>query len=154
MRNIVGVNEYNAGDADIISGLVLSRDKMSLTINFIEFYPSILVNGFWSEPLPRHYLRDIPVEDMAGHPKSRLEPLGFGAFKVANIVPGESVEYVRFDDYWRGRPVLDGVRLEVINPAMVPIAMEAGRFDIVDDFNTMFYPDYPNPTNYVYLDNM
>ena len=151
MRNIVGVNEYSSGEADVISGLVLTEDKMSLTISFIEFFPSILVNGFWSEPLPRHYLGDIPVEDMAGHTKSRLEPMGFGAFKVSNVVPGESVEYVRFDDYWRGKPVLDGVRLEVINPAMAPIAMKEGYFDILDDFDVMFYPDYPNPTNYVYL---
>jgi peptide/nickel transport system substrate-binding protein len=151
MRNIVGVNEYNAGEAVTISGLALSEDKMSLTLSFIEFFPSILANGFWSEPLPRHYLGDIPVAELPGHHKCRLAPIGFGAFKVASVVPGESVDYVRFDDYWRGKPTLDGVRLEVVNPAMAPVAMEEGHFDIINDFDPAFYHDYPDPDNYIYL---
>ena len=150
MQIIVGVKEYHDGQASSIEGLTLSEDKMSLTIQYIEFFPSILVGGFWTSPLPRHYMGDIPVADMPSHEKSRISPIGFGPFKLVSIVPGESAEYERFDDYWRGRPKLDGVRLEVVNPALVPTAMEEGHFDIVD-FNVMLYPDYPSPTNYQYL---
>ncbi len=148
--NIVGATEYHDGKADSISGLVLSDDKMTLTIQFIEFYPSILVGGIWNAPIPRHYYGDIAVKDMAAHEKSRQTPIGFGPFKVKNIVPGESIEFVRFDDYYLGTPKLDGVTVSVISSELIPAAMEEGKFDIAA-FTTQQYPDYKTPTNYSYL---
>ncbi len=149
-ENIVGVNEYRAGTADKISGLELSDDKMTLTISFVDFYPSLLVSGFWTYAIPRHYYGDIAVKDMSGHDKTRFNPIGFGPFKVKNVVPGESVEFVRFDDYWMGKPKLDGVVLEVVSTDLVPTAMKEGKYDIAT-FSTAVYPDYKNPTNYTYL---
>lgn len=148
--NVVGVDEYHAGTADKISGLELSEDEMTLTIHFKEFYPSILVGGFWTSPIPRHYYGDIPVKEMAAHEKTRSKPIGYGAYKVKNIVPGESVEYERFDDYWMGKPKLDGVIVTVVNPDLVPAAMQEGRFDIAE-FSAQQYPHYQNPTNYQYI---
>jgi peptide/nickel transport system substrate-binding protein len=148
--NVVGVEEYHAGKADKISGLELSEDKMTLTIHFKDFYPSILVGGFWSNPLPRHYYGDIPVKEMAAHEKTRTSPIGYGPFKVKNIVPGESVELECFDDYWMGKPKLDGVVVTVVNPELVPAAMQEGKFDVAE-FSTQQYPDYMNPTNYQYI---
>lgn len=148
--NIVGVTEYHDGKADSISGLVLSDDKMTLTIQFKEFYPSILVGGIWVNAIPRHYYGDIAVKDMAAHEKSRRTPIGFGPFKIKNIVPGESVEFERFDDYYLGAPKLDGLTVSVISAELVPAAMEEGKFDIAS-FTTQQYPDYTNPVNYSYL---
>jgi peptide/nickel transport system substrate-binding protein len=148
--NVVGAEEYHNGTADTISGLELSEDKMTLTIHFKEFYPSILVGGFWTSPIPRHYYGDIAVKDMAAHEKTRKTPIGFGPFKVKNIVPGESVEFERYDDYWLGKPKLDGVTVTVVNPDLVPAAMKEGTFDVAE-FSVQQYPDYKNPTNYQYL---
>ena len=148
--NIVGVEEYHAGKADKISGMELSEDKMTLVIHFKEFYPSILVGGFWTNPIPRHYYEDVPIKEMAGHAKTRTKPIGFGPFKVKNIVPGESVEFERFDDYWMGKPKLDGVIVTVVKPELVPAAMKEGKFDIAE-FSAQQYPDYMEPTNYQYL---
>lgn len=148
--NVVGVEEYHAGKADKISGLELSEDEMTLTIHFKEFYPSILVGGFWTNAIPRHYYEGIPVKEMAAHEKTRTKPIGFGAYKVKNIVPGESVEFERFDDYWMGKPKLDGVIVTVVNPDLVPAAMQEGRFDVAE-FSTQQYPNYMNPTNYQYI---
>lgn len=148
--NVVGVEEYRSGEVDTISGLELSEDKMTLTIHFKDFYPSILVGGFWTNPLPRHYYGDISVKDMGSHEKSRLTPIGFGPFKIKNIVPGEAVTFERFDDYWLGTPKLKGVELSVINPDLVPTAMKEGKFDVAE-FSVQQYPDYKEPTNYQYL---
>lgn len=148
--NVVGVEEYHNGTADKIAGLELSKDQMTLTIHFKNFYPSILVGGFWTYPIPRHYYGDIPVKEMAAHEKTRKTPIGFGPFKVKNIVPGEMVELERFDDYWMGKPKLDGVIIQVIKQALVPAAMEEGRFDVAQ-FTSQQYPDYDNPTNYQYI---
>jgi peptide/nickel transport system substrate-binding protein len=148
--NVVGAEEYHNGTADKISGLELSKDKMTLTIHFKDFYPSILVGGFWTNPIPRHYYEGIPIKEMASDAKTRKTPIGFGPFKVKNIVPGESVEFERFDDYWMGKPKLDGVIVTVINPELVPTAMEEGKFDVAE-FSTQQYPNYTSPTNYQYL---
>ncbi|HHV09519.1 MAG TPA: oligopeptide ABC transporter substrate-binding protein [Clostridiales bacterium] len=148
--NILGVEEYHAGKADAISGLKLSEDKMTLVVHFKEFDPSILAGGFWTNPIPRHYYGDIGVKDMAADGKTRSYPIGFGPFKVKNIVPGESVEFESFDDYWRGKPKLDGVILTVVKPELVPAAMKEGKFDVAE-FSTQQYQDYMEPANYKYL---
>lgn len=148
--NIVGVEEFHAGKAKTISGLELSSDKMTLTIKFKKFFPSILVGGIWVAPIPRHYYGEIPVKDMKAHEKSRKTPIGFGPFKVKSIVPGEAVELVRNDDYYLGAPKLDGVTITVIAPDLVPAAMEEGKFDIAL-FSAQQYPDYKEPKNYSYV---
>ncbi len=150
VTNVVGVEEYHDGKADKISGLELSEDKMTLTIRFKEFDPSVLVGGFWIGAIPRHYYQDVPVKEMASHEKSRSKPIGFGPFKVKNVVPGEAVEFERFDDYYLGAPKLDSVIVTVVNPELVPAAMQEGQFDVAE-FSTQQYPDYQDPTNYVYL---
>lgn len=150
ITNVVGVEEYHDGKADTISGLELSEDKMTLIIHFKEFFPSILVGGFWVAAIPRHYYQDVPVKEMASHEKSRSKPIGFGPFKVKNVVPGEAVEFERFEDYWQGAPKLDSVVVTVVNPDLVPAAMQEGQYDIAE-FSTQQYPDYMNPTNYEYL---
>lgn len=148
--NIVGVEEFHAGKAKTISGLELSADKMTLTIKFKNFFPSILVGGIWIAPIPRHYYEGIPVKEMKAHEKTRKTPIGFGPFKIKSIVTGESVELVRNDDYYLGAPKLDGVTISVIAPDLVPAAMEEGKFDIAL-FSQQQYPDYKEPKNYSYL---
>lgn len=148
--NIVGVEEFHAGKAKTISGLELSPDKMTLTIKFKNFFPSILVGGIWIAPIPRHYYEGIPVKEMKAHEKSRKTPIGFGPFKIKNIVPGESVELVRNDDYYLGAPKLDGVTITVIAPDLVPAAMEEGKFDVAL-FSQQQYPDYKEPKNFSYI---
>ena len=149
-KNVVGAAEYHEGKARAISGLELSKDKMTLTIRFIEIKPTILVGGFWVAAAPRHYLGDIPVKDLLTSEKIRTKPIGFGPFKVKTVVSGEAVEFERYDDYWRGRPLLDGVSLKVVNPDMVPQAMESGELDVCD-FSAQVYPDYLTPSNYQYI---
>ncbi len=148
--NVIGVEEYHSGKADTISGLKLSEDGMALVIHFKEFYPSILAGGFWTNPIPRHYYGDIAVKDMAADGKTRSYPIGFGPFKVKNIVPGESVEFEGFSGYWRGKPKLDGVIVTVVKPELVPAAMKEGKFDIAE-FSTQQYQYYMEPANYKYL---
>jgi peptide/nickel transport system substrate-binding protein len=151
MQNVVGAVEFHAGTASKISGLNLSADKMTLTITFKDFRPTILVGGFWIGAAPRHYLGSIPVKDMATSDRIRTRPIGFGPFKVKTIVPGESVEFVRNDDYWRGRPKLDGVSYKVVGVDMAGTALENGEIDVDLEFSTAHYADYKNPSNFKYI---
>lgn len=150
MSYITGIMDYQQGAADSISGFALSDDKNSVTIQFDVFMPSILEGGLWSFPLPKHQFDGVSIADMEADERSRNQFIGFGPFKIANVVPGELVEMERFDDYWQGVPKLDGVSIAVVNPDMVPSAMEQGLYD-VSSFPAEAYADYQNPTNYSYL---
>ena len=151
-QRIVGAEEYHAGTAATISGISVSDDKQSITFTYKpgEFPPSILSGGIWTIPEPRHYYAGIAVKDMRASDKSRSKAIGFGPFKITNVVEGESVQLVRFDDYFRGPAKLDGVNVQIVSTDLVPAAMEEGKFDVVE-FPTAKYGDYKTPTNYQYL---
>jgi peptide/nickel transport system substrate-binding protein len=130
IQDIVGMEEYHSGKADKISGIKVIDDK-TLTITWKHANPSVLT-GIWAYPLPKHYLKDVPIKDLAKSDKIRKNPIGFGPFKVKKIVPGESVEFVRNDDYWAGKPNLKGVILKVVSPQVVLQALKKGEIDIAE----------------------
>ncbi|MFO1445543.1 oligopeptide ABC transporter substrate-binding protein [Bacillus sp. Bva_UNVM-123] len=147
---IVGMDEFHEGTAKTISGIEVV-DQKTMKITFKEATPSLLTGSIWTHPLAKHIFKDIPVADMSKSPAVRQNPIGFGAFKVDTITPGESVTYVRNDDYWRGAPKLDGVELKVINDSVIVQALEKGEVDMVDKFNVDLYPDNANMPNVEFL---
>lgn len=150
LQNIVGMEEYKNGEADSISGMTLSDDEMTLTIQYKSVGVQMLQagGGVWTYAEPRHYLGDIPVADLESAPEVREKPLGYGPFKVDNIVPGESVSYSRFDDYWRGTPILDGIELQTVPTATAVAAMENAQFDLFIDMPTDQYDTFADLPGY------
>jgi peptide/nickel transport system substrate-binding protein len=59
--------------------------------------------------LPQHALADIPAADLIQSDWWSTNPIGTGPFKWSEYKPGEYVELVAFDDYFRGRPQLDSI---------------------------------------------
>ncbi|MCL2420937.1 MAG: ABC transporter substrate-binding protein [Defluviitaleaceae bacterium] len=58
-------------------------------------------------------------------------PIGTGPYMFANHQSGQSVQLIRFDDYFRGAPPIREVNFMVIlNPATTSIAVEAGDIDL------------------------
>jgi len=134
ISNVVGMPEYHEGKADEISGIEVSEDDKSITINYEVASPSIL-SGVWTSPVPRHHVGDlmageVTMEDLVASDKIRVDPIGFGPYKVSKIVPGESVQYDRYEDYWRGTPALKSVILKVVNSASIVKSVEAGDVDL------------------------
>lgn len=149
-ENIVGMADYHAGKADKISGIEVLNDKQ-LKITYIESNPSLITGGIWSYPLAKHIFGNMPIADIASSPEVRSKPVGIGPFKVESIVPGESVVYVRNDDYWRGKPGLDKVILKVINPANVVQELKSGGVDLIDSFPISQFPENANLSNIEWL---
>ncbi|QTM98812.1 oligopeptide ABC transporter substrate-binding protein [Sediminibacillus dalangtanensis] len=143
---IKGMEAYHNGKADTISGIEVIDEK-TMKITYDTFTPSLLSSGIWSYAMPKHIFKDIPVADMSSSPEVREHPIGMGPFKVDSIVPGESVTFVKNEDYWRGEPNLDGVTLKVINPNVVVQALENGEVDLVDSFPTDQYPENADMSN-------
>jgi len=132
MRNVVGTQAFRDGEVDYIAGLTLSEDKMELTIEFYNFTPFTYAFAFWNIPMPRHHWEGIEVADMPEHPRARFEVLGNGPFKIDGYVPGESVRFVRNENFWRGHAQLDEVIFEVVDPMIAPDVARSGRFDVIN----------------------
>lgn len=127
MQMIVGMEDYHAGKADKIAGIKVSDEK-TISITFKEANPSVLT-GLWAYPLHKKYLGNIPVDKLVESDQIRKNPIGFGPFKIKKIVPGEAVEFVANEDYWQGKPKLDGVSLKIVNPQVATASLKNGDID-------------------------
>ena len=155
ISNIVGAEEFRAGNADYISGMVLSEDKMTLTLHMIDFPFTISAFGWWSAPVPRHHWEGIAVADMMGHENARTNALGFGPFIIDAVVPGESVSVRRNENYWRGRPHLDGIVVNLVEATVLPMALQQGLYDIGTGFPaSQFTEHFRYMTNVEFLSNV
>jgi len=154
ISNIVGAFEYREGEVDYIAGLVLSEDKMTLTKYLIDFPPTIQAMQFWYTPMPRHHWEGIAVADMIDHPNARGNVLGNGPFIIEYFVPGEAVQFRYNENFWRGRPHLDRIIMEIVDPVMLPMALQAGMFDIATAFpQSQFTEEFRYMNNVQFLSN-
>ena len=149
-RNIEGMEEYHAGEAETISGIEVVDEK-TLKITYINPTPSLTAGGFWSYPLAKHIFGDMEVAEISESKELREKPIGFGPYVVDSIVPGESVTLVRNEDYWRGKPALAKVTIKVIDPSVVAKELEKGTVDMVSAFPADQYPDQEHLTNINWL---
>ncbi len=88
--------------------LTLSDDEKQFQLHSQKQH-RLFCQVFWTYPTPRHHVGDVmtgevTMEEIVASDKIRVNPIGFGPYKVAKIVPGESVLYERNEDYWRGKP--------------------------------------------------
>jgi peptide/nickel transport system substrate-binding protein len=148
IQDVVGMEAYHAGSAANISGIKVI-DAKTLTISWNEANPSVLT-GIWGTPLPKHYFKGIPINQLAQSDKIRKNPIGFGPFKLNKIVPGESVEFVRNEDYWAGKPSLKGVIVKVVSPTVVLQALKKGDIDLAE-FPTDQYPTAKGTKNVQFI---
>ncbi|CEG22253.1 Oligopeptide-binding protein AppA precursor [Planococcus massiliensis] len=129
VQTIEGAEAYRNGEADTISGVEVINDY-EVKITFDEARVNNLTN-LWSYPLPESVLGDVPVAEMSASEWVRSTPIGIGPFKVDKIVPGESVEFSRFDEYWNGEVNLDKIVLRVIDNSSVVGALQNGDIDMI-----------------------
>ncbi|WP_332695431.1 oligopeptide ABC transporter substrate-binding protein [Halalkalibacter lacteus] len=148
--NIEGMEAYHAGEVDTISGIEVIDEK-TLEITYIKATPSLVTGSIWTYPLAKHIFGEMEVAEMSSSDAVRRHPIGFGAFKVESIVPGESVVYSKNEDYWRGEPNLDEVVLKVINPNVVVQSLQTGEVDTVDAFPVNQFPDNADMSNVEFL---
>lgn len=143
-QNIEGMPEFKAGEADSISGLRV-LDDYTLEIQYVEpMGPSVLQagGGVWANAAPRHHYGDVPVAEMESSPQIRENPIGFGPYKVTNIVPGESVEYEAFEDYFEGAPKIKKIIIERVPTSGIVEALKAGDFDVTYNMPANLYDSF------------
>lgn len=151
-QNVVGMEEYHSGEADTISGIT-QVDDQTVEIQFNEVSPSMLQagGGVWSYAMPKHYLEDVPVGELASSEKIRSTPVGDGPFRITKVTPGESVEYEANEYYWQGAPKLDNVVVEVVPSSSIVPALENGTYDVALSMPTDLYASYAELPGYTLL---
>jgi peptide/nickel transport system substrate-binding protein len=133
VRNIVGAQDYHDGKAKEIAGIKVV-DDYHIQITFDKARVNNLDN-LWTYPMNRKAFEGLAVKDMMGSKQVRTKPVGLGPFKVSKIIPGESVEMERFDDYFGGKPHIDKVVVKVIDPSLSVGELKNGTLDM-----TSFHP--------------
>jgi len=132
VNTIVGAKEFSEGKADSISGLKKLSDY-EIEITFDKARVNNLDN-LWVYPMNRKHFADLKgnknLDDWLASPQVRTNPIGTGPFKINKVIPGESVELVRFDEYWQGKPHLDKVIVKVIDGSLIVGELQNGGVDM------------------------
>lgn len=133
VRNIVGAQDYHDGKAKEIAGIKI-EDDYHIQITFDKARVNNLENA-WTYAMSRKEFEGMKVKDMLSSEQVRTKPVGLGPYKVTKVVPGESVEMTRFDDYFGGKPHIEKVILKVIDPSLSVGELKNGTLDM-----TAFHP--------------
>ncbi|TKI48465.1 oligopeptide ABC transporter substrate-binding protein [Lysinibacillus tabacifolii] len=146
-RNIIGAEEYHDGKADTIAGIKKIDDK-SIEIALKKVSPAIYSggDGLWGYAAPKHQLASIAVKDLISSDAVRKNPITLGPFKFDHIVNGESVQFVANEHYYKGKPKIDKLIVQVVSTSTVGEAVKAGQFDIVS-FPATQYDSIKNLSN-------
>ena len=137
-ENVVGMVEYHKGEAKTISGVKKIDDK-TVEVTFKNFFPGILWGaGITYNAEPAHYLKDIPLAQMASHDRVRKTPLACGPFVINSMIEGDLIEYVP-NPYWFGKkPGIDKLIVKRITPTSVAAALQSGEIDAIDLPNSLY----------------
>ncbi|MBI4279110.1 MAG: hypothetical protein HY660_11705, partial [Armatimonadetes bacterium] len=87
--------------------------------------------GYLMNIIPEHLLRNVSPRDMISPVAFLRNPIGTGMFKFKEFVPGSHVHLVANDDYYGGRPNLDGIVFKIIPDIEVHVAqLQTGQLDL------------------------
>ena len=147
-QNVVGMEEYHAGTTDTISGLK-KVDDYTLEVTYKEFSNSMLQawGGVSNYLIPKHAYENIPIKEQVDSDVVRKKPVGFGPFKVKSITPGESVILEANEYYYKGKPKIDTVQMDVVNSSTAVSEMKAGNYDVAS-LPADSYSTYKDATNF------
>ena len=105
--------------------------------------------------VPGMVVSPTAVREM-GDDEFNRHPVGAGPFTVGRYAPGEELVLEANDDYWDGRPHLDGVRFTILQGAQANLeAMQSGELQaaflrepqVVNEARDAGYPGYLNLPN-------
>lgn len=102
--------------------------------------------------LPEHIWKDVdPAEwDNISDPAMFV---GCGPFKFVEYKVGEYIRFERFDDYWDGKPYLDGITVQIIaDKDALSVAFETGQLDYSSGISKTSYANLKDNPNYTFTE--
>jgi peptide/nickel transport system substrate-binding protein len=128
---IAGAQEFFDGTATDLTGVTAPDDStVVFTLNepYAPFVFSVLSNH---SIIPEHVWSSKTAEDLTKPGTWETGQIGTGPFKFGSYEPDKFLEVVRYDDAWRGAPLLDRVLFVVVGstPEAWAAALEKGDLD-------------------------
>lgn len=151
-QNIVGMKDFHEGKSDKISG-VEKVDDYTVKLHFEKMLPSMQLAGgaIPAYTMPKHIFKDIPVKDWEQSDYVRgTKVVGLGPFTIESIVPGESVTLKANENFFKGRPKVDKMVMQVVSPDSIVSEMKAGNYDIAS-MPSAQYEAFKDLTNVTFL---
>ena len=151
-QNIVGMKDFHEGKSDKISG-VEKVDDYTVKLHFEKMLPSMQLAGgaIPAYTMPKHIFKDIPVKDWEQSDYVRgTKVVGLGPFTIESIVPGESVTLKANENFYKGRPKVDKMVMQVVSPDSIVSEMKAGNYDIAS-MPSAQYEAFKDLTNVTFL---
>ena len=140
-KAIVGIEEYNEGKADKISGLEVIDDS-TMKIHLKEVTPSTYWGGnFAGELINAKQFEGIPMNKIAESDALRKNPLSYGPYYIKEIVQGEKVVFEANPYYYKGEPKIKRIEMEVLPSSQQVAAMKAGKYDIIFGASNDVFPE-------------
>ena len=126
---IEGFDTWNAGEGEGLSGIEVIDDK---TVEITLSRP----DATFGHVMALNFASIVPQEavEEAGDDFGR-QPVGSGAFKLAEWTPGQRLVFERFEDYHRaGVPKLDQVTFDIgLEPTVALLRLQNGGADVPGD---------------------
>ena len=114
---VVGMTEFSEGDADEVVGLSAPDDSTFVFEMTNPYRGAFLEKLLYFAIMPKHLLSQIPEEQwgideqgqqgLKNTEYAKKQGTGTGPFRVSNYIPDQVVEYEPFEDYFKGKPLLD-----------------------------------------------
>lgn len=101
-------------------------------------FPILLATSNALGMIPKHLLEGQDLK--TAHQFNTEQPIGTGPFKVKSISAGSYVELEAFEDFYRGRPLLDGVILTQVPDESVRVAQLLSREADFDEVSPASLP--------------
>ena len=140
-KAIVGIEEYNEGKADKISGLEVIDDS-TMKIHLKEMTPSVYWGGnFVPEFVNAKQFEGIPMDKITESDALRKNPLSYGPYVIKEIVQGEKVIFEANPYYYKGEPKIKRLEMEILPPSQQVAAIKAGKYDIVLKVSPEIFPE-------------
>jgi ABC-type transport system substrate-binding protein len=119
-------NGYRAADLKCVTSIDV-LDPYTLRLNVTGY-----VNGFENTLSSMSGGIMSPTYMKSLGPKDEVKPVGTGPYKFVSYQPDVSLKFERFNDYWGGKPYLDGLEwVFVADPVTALASFKAGEADIL-----------------------
>ena len=140
-KAIVGIEEYNEGKTDKISGLEVIDDS-TMKIHLKEMTPSVYWGGnFVPEFVNAKQFEGIPMDKIIESDALRKNPLSYGPYVIKEIVQGEKVIFEANPYYYKGEPKIKRLEMEILPPSQQVAAIKSGKYDIVLKVSPEIFPE-------------
>jgi ABC-type transport system substrate-binding protein len=128
-----GATSY--GDFSEFVNSVHMLDNFTVVLNLKKPAPHLIsmLSAGGLSILPYHVLGNVPHSELRTHETNTVAPApGTGPYKFVKWVKGQYMELEAFDNYWRGRPFVDKIILQVIpDPVTALQALKNHEIDAI-----------------------